>query len=137
MTTTAATKQALAPGQQTPLVIPGTNAVVYVQRTGPATYHVWVELGGVVPGWDATFTTEAEASVEYRRAARAFHAHRTGHGIETRRQVLAIELNAQHSRMPRRMHNRDRIEEIEAELTALETFGDRRLAQQLINTLAA
>lgn len=141
MTHVAAVKQQakapLAIDEQRPFQVPGTSATVFVQRTRPDAYHVWVEQGGFVPGWEGTFDTEAEASAEYRRAIRAFHAHRTAAGIDRRRQALAVDLAEQHARMARRMHSVDRIDEIEAELVALETFGDRKLTAQLINSLAA
>ncbi len=132
-TTNTQAKTPLAPGEQRPFPIPGTTAVAYVQLSDAGTvWHVWVEQGGVVPGFDATYDNAAQASAEYRRAIRLFAAHRTAAGIERRRQELAMELATEQHRARRRMHNPTRTAQIETELDALHTLGDRVMLAQLV-----
>lgn len=136
MTTTAATKAPLAPDQPNPFNIPGSSAILFIQpNTVDSSVAVWVEQGGPVDGWTYTFTTEAVALAEARRAYRAFAAHANAAGIDRRRQQLAMELATEQHRARRRMHNPGRTAAIVHEQDQLMSFGDIHSRQQLTNHL--
>ncbi len=127
MTTTANTKQALAPGQQ--LTCNAGTAIVRLQRvdnghTGTPVYRVWVEQPTAVDGWDHTYADETIARIEATRAVVLFRKYRTAHHIDARRQELAAARDEQIRRAARRMHNPTTLAQIEAELDSLLTLGD-------------
>ncbi len=127
MTTTANTKQALAPGQQ--LTCPAGSATVFCQRvdnghTGRPVFHVWVEQGGVVDGFDHTYPDETQARFEATRAVHLFRQYRTVHGVAARRTQLAETIREQEARHARRMHNPALLDAARTELDTLLGFAD-------------
>jgi hypothetical protein len=141
MTTTArphSTKTPLNPGESRPHK--AGNAVITIAR-GVDCYSITVQQGvEPVENWCGTYATEREMRAAYHHTYRAFHAHGTAQGIEARRNQLACELNGQHARARRRMHNPGRIDTIETELAALEDLHTRNLTVRLradMNTFLA
>lgn len=130
--TTTKTRKPLTPGQPLPWTIPGTSAVIVVTLNTDHSCNVTIWQGAVrCDGWSHTFPTEAEARAEARRAVHLFHRHRTAEAVEARRDML-IQAREEQVRRQARGHNvRARLDSIDADLDALETFGDRVMLAQL------
>lgn len=129
---TTKTRKPLTPGQPLPWTIPGTTAVAVVTLNTDRSCNVTIWQGAIrCDGWAHTFTTEATARIEARRAAHLFHQHRTAEAIETRRDLL---VQAREEQVRRQAHGRNvraALDRLDAELDGLETFGDRAMLAQL------
>ncbi len=133
MTTTAATKAPLAPGQQ--LTCTAGSAFVVLQRvdnglTGTKVFRVVVNQPTAVDGFDYTYGDEATARAEATRATVLFRAHRTVHGIAARRNELAMALATEEHRARRHMHSPSRMTAIRTEPATLLDLADAHQLHQ-------
>lgn len=138
-TTKTQAKAPITSAKPLPFPVPGTGAVVNAQRNqADNSVRVWVEVGGFgEAGWDYVYGDEQVARAEARRAAKAFHAHRSTAGIDRRREQLAMELATEQARARRRMSSPTRIANIQTELDQLMSFGDAHQSRGLTSHLTS
>lgn len=107
-------------------------ATITLQATDTGTYTVTVAQGPHRPdGWSYAYTDLTVARSEATRAQTLFRRYGTADAIDTRRTQLTLTVRDQQARQARRMHDAALLDEAQAELDTLMTFGDQALLTQL------